>query len=139
MIGAKAGRDSHHLFQAQPEERGAREQDKSERHLRHDEAVAKALRSAVRTHDTVARLGGEEFALLLPDADVEGAYEIAERARALISGVELPGATLSSSAGGAATGAGPERSGELFDAADRALYEAKRLGRDRTELARTLG
>jgi diguanylate cyclase (GGDEF)-like protein len=98
-------------------------------------AVAKALRSAVRTHDTVARLGGEEFALLVPDADVEGAREIAERARGLIADVELPGMTLSSSAGAAATNAGPERSGDLFDAADRALYDAKRLGRDRTEVA----
>jgi diguanylate cyclase (GGDEF)-like protein len=98
-------------------------------------AVAKALRSAVRTHDTVARLGGEEFALLVPDADVGGAREIAERARELIADVELPGMTLSSSAGAAATNAGPERSGDLFDAADRALYDAKRLGRDRTEVA----
>ncbi|HEY2161953.1 MAG TPA: sensor domain-containing diguanylate cyclase, partial [Solirubrobacteraceae bacterium] len=80
-------------------------------------AVSKALRSAVRTHDTVARLGGEEFAMLVPDADLEDAREIAERARALIADVELPGAALSSSAGAAATSAGPERSGELFDAA----------------------
>jgi diguanylate cyclase (GGDEF)-like protein len=99
-------------------------------------AVATALRSAVRTHDTVARLGGEEFAMLVPGADVEDAREIAERARALIADVELPDALLSSSAGAAATSAGPERSGDLFDAADRALYEAKRLGRGRTELAR---
>ncbi len=101
-------------------------------------AVAKALRTAVRAHDTVARLGGEEFAMLVPDADLDEAHEIAERARALIADVEIPGATLSSSAGAAATSAGPERSGELFEAADRALYEAKRLGRGRTERAATL-
>ena len=46
MIGAKAGRDRHHLFQAQPEQGGAREQNKSERDLRDDESVAKPLRGA---------------------------------------------------------------------------------------------
>ncbi len=101
-------------------------------------AVAKSLRAAVRTHDTVARLGGEEFAMLLPNADLQDAGEVAERARCLIADIPLPGATLSSSAGAAATTAGPERSGELFEAADRALYNAKRLGRGRTELAETL-
>jgi diguanylate cyclase (GGDEF)-like protein len=101
-------------------------------------AVAKALRSAVRAHDTVARLGGEEFAMLVPNADLGDAREIADRARVLIADVEIPGAVLSCSAGAAATSAGPERSGELYEAADRALYEAKRRGRGRTELATTL-
>ena len=97
--------------------------------------VAKALRAAVRTHDTVARLGGEEFAMLLPGADLDGAREIADRARALIAEIDLPGMTLSASAGAAATSVGPERSGDLFRAADRALYDAKRRGRGRTEVA----
>jgi diguanylate cyclase (GGDEF)-like protein len=101
-------------------------------------AVAKALRAAVRTHDTVARLGGEEFAMLLPEASLQDARQIADRARGLIADIRVPGATLSSSAGAAATTAGPERSGGLFHAADRALYNAKRLGRGRTELADTL-
>ncbi len=47
MIGAKAGRHRHHLFQAQPEQRCTREQNESERYLRDDEAVANALRGAV--------------------------------------------------------------------------------------------
>jgi diguanylate cyclase (GGDEF)-like protein len=101
-------------------------------------AVAKSLRAAVRTHDTVARLGGEEFAMLLPDASLQDAGEVAERARWLIANIPVRGATLSSSAGAAATTACPERSGELFEAADRALYNAKRLGRGRTELAEML-
>ena len=46
MIGAKAGRHGHHLFQAQPEQRRTREQNKSERDLRDDESVAKALSGA---------------------------------------------------------------------------------------------
>ena len=81
-------------------------------------AVTKALRSAVRTHDTVGRLGGEEFAMLVSGADLAGAHG-SPSARALIADVEIPGAALSSSAGAAATSAGPERSGELFEAADR--------------------
>src|ERR1700704_6392881 len=44
MIGAKAGRNSHHLLQAQSKQRSASEQNKSERDLRDDESVAKALR-----------------------------------------------------------------------------------------------
>ena len=53
VIGAKTGRNRHHLFQAQPEQRRTREQNKSERDLRDDEAVAKALRGA--THRARAR------------------------------------------------------------------------------------
>src|SRR4030095_2801264 len=47
MIGAKTGRNGHDVFQAQPEERRTREQNKSESDLRDDEAVAQALGSAV--------------------------------------------------------------------------------------------
>ena len=46
VIGAKAGRNRHHLFQAQPEQRRTREQNESERDLRDDESVAKALSGA---------------------------------------------------------------------------------------------
>ncbi len=48
-------------------------------------AVADALRTATRGHDTVARMGGEEFAMLLPDTDAATAYELAERARETIA------------------------------------------------------
>jgi diguanylate cyclase (GGDEF)-like protein len=98
-------------------------------------AVAKALRAAVRGHDTVARLGGEEFALLLAGTSLEGAYDVAERARALIAKIELPQGHLASSAGVAVTSGERASASDLLDAADRALYEAKRLGRDRTALA----
>lgn len=97
-------------------------------------AVADALRSAVRAHDVVGRMGGEEFVLLLPGTRGDEAHIVVERARRLIGEIELPGGRLSSSAGVAATAPGCATLDELFDAADRALYQAKRQGRGRTEL-----
>ena len=97
--------------------------------------MAEALRSAVRGHDTVARLGGEEFALLLPGADLDDAVDVAERARAHIAAIELPRGELSSSAGVAVMAPSGAQPSDLFDAADRALYQAKRQGRGRTAVA----
>jgi diguanylate cyclase (GGDEF)-like protein len=61
--------------------------------------VAEALRASSRGRDLVARMGGEEFAILLPDADTDSAYEIAERARCAIALVPVASAALSCSAG----------------------------------------
>jgi diguanylate cyclase (GGDEF)-like protein len=94
--------------------------------------VADALRASVRLHDTVARMGGEEFAILLPDADKAAAYAIAERARAAIADVPVARTTLSCSAGIATTSASETSQVDLLEIADRALYQAKRLGRNRT-------
>ena len=98
-------------------------------------AVSDALRSAVRAHDTVARYGGEEFVILLPGATAGEAVGVADRARALIYEVDVADGRLSSSAGVAATVGAAMSMNDLFSAADRALYQAKRLGRGRTELA----
>jgi diguanylate cyclase (GGDEF)-like protein len=95
-------------------------------------AVGDALRCSTRAQDTVARLGGEEFAILLPDTDAETAYAIAERSRDEIAAINFACSSLSCSAG-VATAAPPGMSAErLLELADRALYRAKRLGRDRT-------
>ncbi len=59
VIGAETGRNRHHLFQAQPEQRGTSEQNKGERDLRDDESVAKALRGA--TDRAGARFGLERM------------------------------------------------------------------------------
>ena len=97
-------------------------------------AVAALLRTVLRAHDTVARLGGEEFGLLLPGATLDEAHEIAERARELLGTVALPHGTLSCSAGVAVAGRPETSAAELFEEADRALYEAKRQGRGRTAI-----
>jgi GGDEF domain-containing protein len=73
--------------------------------------------------------------MLLPGATLEDARDVAERARTLIAEIDLPGLNLSFSAGAAATGPSPGQSSDLFDAADRAMYEAKRRGRGRTGVA----
>jgi diguanylate cyclase (GGDEF)-like protein len=99
------------------------------------EAVAGVLRSVVRSHDTVARIGGEEFALLLPGATLDEAHEIAERARERVGTIVLPDGALSCSAGVAVAEGAQTRVSDLFAEADRALYAAKRAGRGRTILA----
>jgi diguanylate cyclase (GGDEF)-like protein len=102
-------------------------------------AVSDALRAAVRVHDTVARLGGEEFAILLPDADADAAYQFAERARLAIARIPVAQTSLACLAGVATTSSAGASPGELLEQADRALYEAKRRGRDRTASASSGG
>lgn len=112
-------------------------------HIAGDEClrrVASAIRrGARRRSDFVARYGGEEFALLLPDADLDGARDVAEAVRAAIEELQIPAVAspwVTVSIGVAQTiptiGA---RSETLVDAADRALYAAKARGRNRVEVA----
>jgi len=102
-------------------------------------ALADTLRDSVRSADTVARLGGEEFALLLPETDLAGALVVAERARVSLaaSGVHLRGGdrlTVSASFGVADFPASSDRAALMRDA-DQALYSAKRLGKNRVVAA----
>jgi two-component system, cell cycle response regulator len=91
--------------------------------------VASALSSVAREVDLVARHGGEEFAAILPACSCQQAIEVAERMRAAIAAIPQIGVTVS---GGVATLPGDAVDGDqLVAAADKALYDAKRAGRDR--------
>ncbi len=94
--------------------------------------VGARLREAVRESDLVGRVGGEEFALLLPGAHADEAEEIAERARTAVEEIELTGAPLGCSAGVAVFPDDTLRGRELLSLADAALYTAKNAGRGQT-------
>lgn len=103
-------------------------------------AVAHLLRTEVRPSDHVARFGGEEFAILLPDTTARAALGIAERVRAAVklAGIKdqedrlLPNVTIS--LGGAILGGELTTAAAMIAAADAALYKSKQNGRDRTTL-----
>ena len=97
-------------------------------------AFAQLCRDELRTPDLVSRVGGEEFAIVLPRIDERGGVATAERLRrAVRSRIHTPdGRTVSASFGIASFpehGCDPE---VLLDHADQAMYAAKHLGRDRT-------
>jgi hypothetical protein len=90
------------------------------------------LREEVRGVDTAARYGGEEFAIILPQAGPEGAMAVAERLRTRIERTEVPGVgTITASLGIATFPLHASSRDLLVTAADRALYQAKRTGRNR--------
>ena len=96
--------------------------------------VAAILRDGGRATDTVARYGGEEFVILLPGSDPAAAHFKAERYRQLIEAMpEQPGVTASF--GVAVYPQHGADGSELIQAADAALYESKRGGRNRVSLA----
>ncbi len=96
---------------------------------------AQLLRQQLRTHDIVARTGGEEFSILLPGTSMDAAVLIAERIReACASALFIDGLRVTVSAG--LTQLLPTDSLEIASArADRALYAAKRQGRNCVQLA----
>jgi diguanylate cyclase (GGDEF)-like protein len=113
-------------------------------HLQGDEvlrAIGRVLREESRGIDEPARYGGEEFAIGLPETDIDGAVEFAERVRERVAVTEIPflhgkGTIRVTTSVGAATAATDgEDVRSLIDAADQALYRAKRRGKNRTEKA----
>jgi diguanylate cyclase (GGDEF)-like protein len=96
------------------------------------QAVGRALRQGARASDLAARIGGDEFALLAPSTPSEAATALAERVRALVAAEGLDGLSVSV---GVATTDGDAAAAGLRAAADSALYESKRRGRDRVVTA----
>jgi diguanylate cyclase (GGDEF)-like protein len=99
-------------------------------------AAAARTRSVKRTTDVAARVGGEEFALLLPETDAAGALSLAQRLRAAIEDIDaalLLGdrATITASIGVATVAGGRDDPAEVLRRADQALYRAKNGGRNR--------
>ncbi len=101
-------------------------------------AVAGAIVAAVREDDVPARFGGEEFVVLLRNPDPGVAVEVGERIRTAVRGLDLRrlGVRSVSVSVGVAVATEPDESIEdLIATADRALYRAKRAGRDRVVAA----
>jgi len=99
-------------------------------------AVARVLRQSCREIEEPARYGGEELAVTLPETDLEGAYRLAERVRNAIEQLEVPlvdgAGRIAVTASIGVASAQEARKEDLIEAADRALYEAKRTGKNRT-------
>lgn len=105
------------------------------------QAVAKRLQKSIKGQDTAARFGGEEFVILLPATNLNGAALLARQLRLSVAQgriVRLDGAksigavTISI---GVAEGRVDDNLQSLIERADRAMYQAKLKGRDRVELA----
>jgi diguanylate cyclase (GGDEF)-like protein len=97
--------------------------------------VARILRSQVRAGEMVARLGGEEFAWLLPDTTADQAVVAAERARRAVAAVDFDGVGHITLSAGVNSVRRNVRAAALLAGADRALYMAKAGGRDQTVAA----
>ncbi len=103
-------------------------------------SVAKALRENLRPADLVARYGGEEYLVILPDTDGAQARQVGERLRGAVEGMvlqhdgspDLHGVTIS--VGGVCLAPGQSMT-EFVDGADRALYDSKHNGRNRVTVA----
>lgn len=110
-------------------------------HARGDEAlalVAQAIKNTLREHDTAGRLGGEEFAVCLPETTADQATSVAERIRVVIQNTPLTFGeetfTITVSIGVAHMETG-ETKDQLLSRADAALFNSKREGRNRISVA----
>ncbi len=115
-------------------------------HLFGDEVlrmIGQSLKEELRRHDIFARYGGEEFVVLLPEIDIQHAVNVAEKIRKIISRKEVIKKTAKTSVtvsmGVAGFAKETMKNGrDLVDAADKALYQAKNTGRNKTVLFETI-
>jgi diguanylate cyclase (GGDEF)-like protein len=94
-------------------------------------AIARGLEGSVRFTDTVARIGGDEFAVLLPGTTAVQAGRVAEKVSAAVSAVWPPGLAGGASVGVAAIEPGDRSAADVLAAADREMYAVKRARRTR--------
>ncbi|WAC26307.1 GGDEF domain-containing protein [Ancylobacter sp. SL191] len=96
--------------------------------------ISARVRAALRPHDVLARIGGEEFAVLLPGVDRDRAVSVAERLRQVVESTPITRGTTGQiatvSIGGACASSAETSIEDLLLHADRALYVAKRAGRN---------
>jgi diguanylate cyclase (GGDEF)-like protein len=101
--------------------------------------VGNALQAGTRGIDTVARIGGDEFAVILPETDLARGLEVAERLCASVRALEIPSVgKVTASLGAAELPRCARGCDDLTSAADAALYKAKHAGRDRVVAAPAL-
>ncbi|HYF50456.1 MAG TPA: diguanylate cyclase, partial [Planctomycetota bacterium] len=99
--------------------------------------LARLLRNTLRSTDVIARFGGDEFEILLPDTNAEQAALVADKIRAGIAKLDLPqGSRVGGTLGVAEFPANASTAQALFLCADAALYEAKEAGRNRVVRSR---
>jgi diguanylate cyclase (GGDEF)-like protein len=97
-------------------------------------AVATCLKDMTRYHDVVARLGGEEFAVVAPNVDTDTLVRLAERIRKAIAGIAVVSGNVRlrvTTSVGLAVWDRREGADQFFRRADKQLYEAKKAGRNR--------
>jgi diguanylate cyclase (GGDEF)-like protein len=99
--------------------------------------VARILQTTAREVDCACRYGGEEFCLMLPETSATGAAILAERICERVAAAEFPGQKITLSIGVASLPSNGDTPDAVIAAADEALYQAKREGRNRVVQAQT--